>query len=141
MANDCVYMSLDHDDGQEDEASCGPAWRTGVLAAKALGDLTTARRRLRRRREADGDAACSCGTRTARGQEVYAWTVNDPAWMLTAHEPRRRRADHRTGPTSRARSSRGAREMTDAAAGARGAPRARSARAPRPSTSEDALRP
>jgi glycerophosphoryl diester phosphodiesterase len=83
MENDCAYMSLDHHQvGRMKRLR--PQWRVGVLVAKALGDLTTlggnflavearmATKRLFVRR-----------THRAE-QDVYVWTVNDPAWMLTA---------------------------------------------------------
>ena len=39
MAEDCVFMSLDHGMVRKMK-ELRPGWRTGVLAAKALGDLT-----------------------------------------------------------------------------------------------------
>jgi glycerophosphoryl diester phosphodiesterase len=60
-----------------------PAWRSGVLVAEARGDLTSL----------GGDfLAVEVRMATPRfvrqahraGQDVYAWTVNDPAWMLSA---------------------------------------------------------
>ena len=82
MEDDCIYMSLDH-------AMIGrmkrlrPSWRCGVLVAKAVGDLTSL--------DADFlavEAKIATGRFVRRahhaGQEVYAWTVNDPAWMLAA---------------------------------------------------------
>jgi glycerophosphoryl diester phosphodiesterase len=82
MADDCVYMSLDH-------AMIGrmkrlrPSWRCGVLVAKAVGDLASL----------DADFfAVEARVATRRfvrlvhgaGREVYVWTLNDPAWMLAA---------------------------------------------------------
>ena len=82
MAEDCIYMSLDH-------AMIGrmkrlrPSWRCGVLVAKAVGDLASL----------DADFfAVEARVATRRfvrrvhgaGREVYVWTVNDPAWMLAA---------------------------------------------------------
>ena len=80
MQNDCEYMSLDHDMVRSMKA-LRPSWRVGVLVAKAMGDLTelkvdflavearmASRRFIRRAHGA--------------GQDVYAWTLNDPAWML-----------------------------------------------------------
>ena len=99
MENDCIFMSLDHTMVAKMKR-LRPDWRCGVLAAKAIGDLTTL----------DADfLAVEARMATPRfvrrahraGQDVYVWTVNDPAWMLAAHEPRRRRADHRqAGPGS-----------------------------------------
>jgi glycerophosphoryl diester phosphodiesterase len=80
MANDCVYMSLDHT-MIERMKRLRPSWRCGVLAARARGDLTSLH----------GDfLAVEARMATPRfvrqahraGQDVYVWTVNDPAWML-----------------------------------------------------------
>ncbi|MGH7519942.1 MAG: glycerophosphodiester phosphodiesterase family protein [Gemmatimonadales bacterium] len=58
-----------------------PSWRVGFLVAKGMGDLT----------ELNGDfLAVEASMATRRfvrrahraGQDVYIWTVNDPAWML-----------------------------------------------------------
>jgi glycerophosphoryl diester phosphodiesterase len=82
MENDCIYMSLDHTTAWKMK-HLRPAWRVGVLAAKAIGDL--------RKLEADFLAvearmATPGFVRGAHraGQDVYVWTVNDPAWMLNA---------------------------------------------------------
>jgi glycerophosphoryl diester phosphodiesterase len=82
MAGDCMYMSLDHSMTAKMK-QLRPSWRVGVLAAKARGDLTTlhadflavearmaTRRFVRRAHRAH--------------QDVYVWTVDDPAWMLSA---------------------------------------------------------
>ncbi len=81
MADDCVFMSLDHGMVRRMK-ELRPAWRTGVLAAKSLGDLT--------RLGADFVAvektmATHLFVRHAHraGQEVYPWTVDDPSWMFT----------------------------------------------------------
>jgi glycerophosphoryl diester phosphodiesterase len=81
MADDCVFMSLDHGMVRKMK-ELRPGWRTGVLAAKALGDLT--------RLGADFVAVekkmvTHLFVRHAHraGQEVYPWTVDDPAWMFT----------------------------------------------------------
>ena len=80
MEQDCIFMSLDHK-MVADLKKLRPSWRVGVLVAKALGDLTAL----------DADFyAVEARLATARfvrrahrsGKEVYAWTVNDPAWML-----------------------------------------------------------
>jgi glycerophosphoryl diester phosphodiesterase len=82
MVNDCVFMSLDHDMVRQMKR-LRPEWRTGVLVAKAVGDLTAL----------GGDfvavearmATVPFVRRAHRaGQDVYVWTVNDPAWMLAA---------------------------------------------------------
>jgi glycerophosphoryl diester phosphodiesterase len=82
MENDCIYMSLDHTTAWKMKR-LRPSWRVGVLSAKALGDL--------RKLEADFLAveARMATPRFVRrahraDQEVYVWTVNDPAWMLSA---------------------------------------------------------
>ena len=80
MQSDCVFMSLDHEMVRKMK-TLRPAWRVGLLVAKAMGDLTelnadflavearmATRRFIRRAHEA--------------GQDVYIWTVNDPAWMF-----------------------------------------------------------
>jgi glycerophosphoryl diester phosphodiesterase len=82
MVDDCIYMSLDHDMVAEMKR-LRPAWRSGALLAKALGDPTkldadflaveskmATRRRVRRAHRA--------------GKDVYVWTLNDPAAMLAA---------------------------------------------------------
>jgi glycerophosphoryl diester phosphodiesterase len=80
MQDDCVFMSLDHAMVQRMK-TLRPNWRVGILVAKAVGDLTdleadflavearmATRRFIRRAHRA--------------GQEVFIWTVNDPAWMF-----------------------------------------------------------
>jgi glycerophosphoryl diester phosphodiesterase len=80
MADQCEFMSLDHEMMHKLKA-LRPSWRVGILVAKAIGDLTelnadflavearmASRRFIRRAHRA--------------GQDVYIWTVDDPAWML-----------------------------------------------------------
>ena len=80
MENDCVFMSLDFGMARRMKA-LRPSWRVGLLVAKAMGDLTefkadflavearmATRRFVRRAHRA--------------GQDVYIWTVDDPAWMF-----------------------------------------------------------
>jgi glycerophosphoryl diester phosphodiesterase len=80
MEKECMFMSLDHYQVGKMKR-LRPSWRVGVLAAKALGDLTTL----------GGDflavearmATARFARRTHHAQQgVYVWTVNDPSWML-----------------------------------------------------------
>jgi glycerophosphoryl diester phosphodiesterase len=80
MADDCIFMSLNHDMVRKMK-KLRPKWRVGMLAAKAIGDLTTV--------HADflavesKMAICRFVRRAHRaGQDVYVWTVDDPASML-----------------------------------------------------------
>ncbi len=82
MVDDCVTMSLDHDMVRTMKR-LRPAWRSGVLVAKAIGDLT----------DLGADFVAVEARMATRPfvlkahraeQEVYVWTVNDPAWMLAA---------------------------------------------------------
>ena len=82
MEHDCIFMSLDHDMIKKMK-ELRPAWTSGILVAKAIGDITAL--------EADFLAveARMATRRFVRrahraGQRVYVWTVNDPAWMLAA---------------------------------------------------------
>jgi glycerophosphoryl diester phosphodiesterase len=82
MERDCIFMSLDHEMIRTMKA-LRPNWRCGILVAKAVGDLTTL----------DCDfLAVEARIATARfirkahraGRDVYVWTLDDPAWMVTA---------------------------------------------------------
>jgi len=82
MADDCVFMSLDHGMVHKMKA-LRPSWRSGVLVAQAMGDLA--------KFDADFYAVrAELATRRfvrrvhREGRDVYVWTVNDPAWMLAA---------------------------------------------------------
>jgi glycerophosphoryl diester phosphodiesterase len=60
-----------------------PQWRVGLLAAKGLGDLTSLGADFL---AVEARMATRAFVRRAHraGQDVYVWTVNDPAWMLDA---------------------------------------------------------
>jgi glycerophosphoryl diester phosphodiesterase len=82
MQNDCIFMSLDHAMARRLK-ELRPSWRVGLLVAKSIGDLT----------ELKADfLAVEARMATRRfirqvhraGQDVYVWTVNDPAWMFVA---------------------------------------------------------
>jgi glycerophosphoryl diester phosphodiesterase len=82
MTNDSIFMSLDHGMVRTIKR-LRPSWRAGVLVARAIGNLTSL--------EADFLAvearlATRAFVRQAHraGQDVYVWTLNDPAWMLAA---------------------------------------------------------
>jgi glycerophosphoryl diester phosphodiesterase len=79
MADSVAVMSLHYPQVQRMKA-LRPGWRVGLLAARALGDLT--------RLDADFlavNSAVATGSfiRHARaaGRDVYVWTVNDPLAM------------------------------------------------------------
>jgi glycerophosphoryl diester phosphodiesterase len=82
MEKDCIFMSLDHDMIAKMKR-LRPGWRVGVLAAKALGDLTTLRADFLAVEVRMANARFAWRAHRA-GQDVYVWTVDDPAWMLRA---------------------------------------------------------
>jgi glycerophosphoryl diester phosphodiesterase len=80
MADQCEFMSMDHAMARKIK-QLRPSWRVGFLVAKGMGDLT----------ELNGDFLAVEASMASRrfirrahraGQDVYIWTVNDPAWML-----------------------------------------------------------
>ena len=82
MENDTIYMSLDH--GMVKKLKrLRPSWRCGVLAAKAMGDLTSLGADFL---AVEKKIATRSFIRRAHraGQDVYVWTVDDPAQMLAA---------------------------------------------------------
>jgi glycerophosphoryl diester phosphodiesterase len=82
MANDSIFMSLDHDMVRKVK-QLRPSWRAGVLVAKAIGDLTSLKADFL---AVEARLATRAFVRQAHraGQDVYVWTLNDPAWMLAA---------------------------------------------------------
>ena len=103
MADDCVFMSLDHGMVQEDE---GAAARVADGRPRREGARRPhpARRRLRRRREEDGDAP----VRPARPPRRAGGLPLDrgrPGLDVHHHEPRRGRPHHEQARPRPARSS------------------------------------
>ena len=82
MTNDSIFMSLDHDMVRTIKR-LRPSWRAGVLVAKAIGDLTSLNADFL---AVEARLATRAFVRQAHraGQDVYVWTLNDPAWMLAA---------------------------------------------------------
>ena len=82
VADDTIFMSLDHDMIRRLK-ELRPSWRVGALVAKAIGDLTTLGADFL---AVEASLATRAFVRRAHraGQDVYVWTVNDPAWMLAA---------------------------------------------------------
>jgi glycerophosphoryl diester phosphodiesterase len=82
VADETIFMSLDHDMIRRLK-QLRPSWRVGALVAKAIGDLTTLGADFL---AVEASLATRSFVRRAHraGQEVYVWTVNDPAWMLAA---------------------------------------------------------
>jgi glycerophosphoryl diester phosphodiesterase len=82
MENNCVFMSLDHGMVRKMK-QLRPSWRCGVLVAKALGDLTSLKADFL---AVETRMATGGFVRRAHraGQDVYVWTLNDPAWILLA---------------------------------------------------------
>jgi glycerophosphoryl diester phosphodiesterase len=82
MVNDCIFMSLDREMVRRMKA-LRPSWRVGLLVAKALGDLTELKADFLAV-EARMASRSFVEHAHAAGQDVYIWTVNDPAWMFVA---------------------------------------------------------
>ena len=82
MADQCVYMSLDHT-MIDRMKRLRPSWRCGVLAAKARGDLTSLHADFLAVEVRVGTGRFVRRAHRA-GQDVYVWTANDAAWMLAA---------------------------------------------------------
>jgi glycerophosphoryl diester phosphodiesterase len=82
MVDGSIFMSLDHEMVRKVK-QLRPSWRSGVLVAKALGDLTSLGADFL---AVEARLATRSFVRQAHraGQDVYVWTVNDPAWMLAA---------------------------------------------------------
>ena len=82
MADQVAVMSLKYPAVQK-MRELRPGWRTGVLAATAVGDLTGL--------EGDFVAVSAAqagpklaGAAAAAGKDLYVWTVNDPVSMSSA---------------------------------------------------------
>jgi glycerophosphoryl diester phosphodiesterase len=80
MANDCIFMSLDRDMVRKMKG-LRPSWRVGLLVAKAIGDLTELKADFLAV-EARMASRSFVQRAHAAGQDVYIWTVDDPAWMF-----------------------------------------------------------
>jgi glycerophosphoryl diester phosphodiesterase len=82
MEKNCLFMSLNY--GMVSKMKqLRPSWPCGVLVAKALGDLTSLNSDFL---AVEAKMATGRFVRRAHraGQDVYVWTVNDPARMLVA---------------------------------------------------------
>ena len=82
MQNDCLFMSLDQSMVRKMKR-LRPSWRSGILVAKARGDLTSLGADFLAVEARMATARFVLRAHRAQ-QDVYVWTVNDPAWMLTA---------------------------------------------------------
>jgi glycerophosphoryl diester phosphodiesterase len=82
MQDECIFMSLDHEMVRKMKR-LRPSWRSGILVATARGDLTSLGADFL---AVEARMATPRFVRRAHraGQDVYVWTVNDPAWMLAA---------------------------------------------------------
>jgi glycerophosphoryl diester phosphodiesterase len=80
MENDCVFMSLDREMVRKMKARARPG--VGLLVARAIGDLTSLKPTFFAV-EARMATRSLCGAHSA-GQDVFIWTVNDPAWIFVA---------------------------------------------------------
>jgi len=80
MADDCVFMSLDLRQVRKMK-QLRPAWRCGALVAKAIGDVVSLGTDFV---AVQKNMVTPLFVRHAHraNQEVYPWTVDDPAWML-----------------------------------------------------------
>lgn len=82
VENETIFMSLDHGMVRRLK-QLRPAWTVGLLAAKAVGDLTSFGADFL---AVQASVATRAFVRRAHraNQRVYVWTVNDPAWMFAA---------------------------------------------------------
>ena len=85
VANDTIFMSLDHDMVRRLK-QLRPSWKVGVLVAKAIGDLTSLGADFL---AVEASLATRAFVRRAHraGQDVYVWTVNDPGLDVRGDEP------------------------------------------------------
>ena len=79
MADSVAVMSLDHA-GVEKMRALRPGWRMGVLAARALGDLTRLDAEFMAVETGQATARLIAAARAA-DQDLYVWTVDDPLTM------------------------------------------------------------
>jgi glycerophosphoryl diester phosphodiesterase len=82
VANDTIFMSLDHDMVRRLK-QLRPSWKVGVLVAKAIGNVTSLGADFLAVEASMATRAFVRGAHRA-GQDVYVWTVNDPAWMFAS---------------------------------------------------------
>jgi glycerophosphoryl diester phosphodiesterase len=80
MERETIFMSLEHSMSRRIK-ELRPSWRVGLVVARAMGDLTTIGADFL---AVETQLATRAFVRRAHAanQEVYVWTVNDPASML-----------------------------------------------------------
>ena len=83
MEKDCMYMSLDHYQVGEDEAAAARRGGSACWSPRRIGDITSLGADFVAVEARMANARFVRRAHRAK-QDVYVWTVNDPAWMLTA---------------------------------------------------------